>query len=193
MNKIDLLFIICLLALYFLPRKSKNHKYYWIIPLLVFFLSIGIRINSKIESRKSSKKIEGLNTQVVSLKDELEKTKKLAEPSTISISKIIKGGYDKYDGYSYKIEFVPSKNKSLNKIDIKLKIDESSNAYFTGLAGFSSYINKRMNISEDKKSINYQISMKPGSDPVVGFFVSEPTKIIISGNYGLETQNLKLE
>ncbi|MCF7908354.1 MAG: hypothetical protein K9L86_05745 [Candidatus Omnitrophica bacterium] len=69
MNKIDLLFIVCLLALRFLPRKSAKYRYYWVFPLLVFFLAIGIRINSKIESRKRSERIQELESNLNALRD----------------------------------------------------------------------------------------------------------------------------
>lgn len=78
MNIIDILFIICLILLYFLPRKSEKYKYYWIIPLIIFFIGIGIRVHSKIESHNKSEEITDLHSQIVELeKDREEKEKKI--------------------------------------------------------------------------------------------------------------------
>lgn len=80
MNLLDIIFIACLLALYFLPKKSKNNKFYYLIPLFIFFVGIGIRINSKIEGHKSSEKISGLETQVSTLENDLkDKEQKITE------------------------------------------------------------------------------------------------------------------
>jgi hypothetical protein len=44
MEFVDILFLLSLLLLYFLPKKSENYKWYWIIPLLILFINFGIRI-----------------------------------------------------------------------------------------------------------------------------------------------------
>ena len=80
MNKIDILFIICLLLLYCLPKKLEKYKYYFIIPLVIFIVGIGIRIHSKIESHRNSKEIKNLNSQIATLeKDRNEKEQKIKE------------------------------------------------------------------------------------------------------------------
>ncbi len=80
MNKLDILFIVCLLALYFLPKESKRFNHYWIISLTIFSVGIGIRIHSKITSHKSSEKIHSLNQQVTTLQKDLKgKEQKISE------------------------------------------------------------------------------------------------------------------
>lgn len=80
MNKIDMLFILCLLGLYFLPKKSEKYKYYFIFPLVLFIITIGIRIQSKIEGHKNSEVINNLKSQIVTIeKDRIEKEQEIKE------------------------------------------------------------------------------------------------------------------
>lgn len=77
---IDIIFIICLILLWFLPKKSEKHRYYYVIPIVIFLTAIGIRIDSKIKSHKSAEKITSLNLEVTALQKDLnKKEQKIAE------------------------------------------------------------------------------------------------------------------
>ncbi len=82
MNKIDILFIICLPLIYFLPKKSEKYKYYYIIPLTIFFLAIGIRIYSKIESHKKSELIKKLNSKIAFLEKKTKNIDSFSDSAT---------------------------------------------------------------------------------------------------------------
>ena len=107
MNILDIIFIACLLLLFFLPKKSEKNKFYYLIPLIIFLVGIGIRINSKIESHNSSEKITDLKTQISTLendlKDKEEKISGLEKKTNIlrsiegNIECLISANWDKGD------------------------------------------------------------------------------------------------
>ena len=130
MDILDILFIACLLLLYFLPKKSEKSKFYYLIPLIIFLVGIGIRIHSKIESHKSSEKIIDLRTQVSTLENdlkdkeqkisELEKKTKILRSIEGNIECLISANWDKGD---HPGDLVPV---SWNKSQFYLRIFEKN-------------------------------------------------------------------
>jgi len=60
---LDILFIITLLLLFFLPKKIERYKYYKIFLYLVLILNIGIRVHLIKQKNKLSIKINNLERQ----------------------------------------------------------------------------------------------------------------------------------
>jgi hypothetical protein len=56
----DIIFIITLVIMYFLPRKSVKYKFVWIIALVVFSANLGIRIYLINQKHKGSEKVAEL-------------------------------------------------------------------------------------------------------------------------------------
>ncbi len=125
------------------------------------------------------------------LKSKITQATELAKPNTLRINLILKVNIP--NEHVYSIKFTPEENKPFNQIKIVLIIPKESKSIFTGLSGMSSYTTSKNIISEDKKTVNYKFSILPGSIPQIGFQISEPTKLIISGNYGLKEQTIELQ
>jgi hypothetical protein len=85
----DIIFIGTLVLLYFLPRKSEKHKLFWIIPLIIFLLNLGIRIYLIQKKHNSSETIVELKHNL-DMKDDkinelVEKTRERSSKEKITI------------------------------------------------------------------------------------------------------------
>jgi hypothetical protein len=61
---LDLLFLLSLIILYVLPRKSEKYKLFWIIPLVIFLFNLGIRAYLIYQNHKKSERIAELAKRV---------------------------------------------------------------------------------------------------------------------------------
>jgi mannitol-specific phosphotransferase system IIBC component len=61
---VDILFVLSLIALYFLPRKSEKYKLFWTIPLIVFLVNLGIRAYLMHQNHKSSERVFELENEL---------------------------------------------------------------------------------------------------------------------------------
>ena len=124
------------------------------------------------------------------LKLEISQATGFAKPNTLRINKILRVSIP--TKFVYSVKFIPEENKPFNQIEIELKIPSGSKSKFIGLSGMSSYTTSKNVISEDGRTVNYKFSILPGSVPQIGFHLSQPTNLIISGNYGLIEQIIDL-
>jgi hypothetical protein len=61
---VDILFVLSLIVLYFLPRKSEKYKLFWTIPLIVFLVNLGIRAYLIHQNHKSSERVFRLENEL---------------------------------------------------------------------------------------------------------------------------------
>lgn len=79
MNFIDILFLLSLLLLYFLPKKSKKYKWFWIITLFILSVNLGIRMYLINQKHDNANTINNQRTEIENLKKE---TKRLTTRGT---------------------------------------------------------------------------------------------------------------
>lgn len=168
MNIIDILFIICLLLLYFLPKKSEKHKYYYAIPLFIFLVGIGIRIHSKIENHKNSEKIKNLDSQIIMLEkdrnakeqkiSELEKKARLLRSIEGSIECLISANWDEGD---HPGDIFPI---SWNKAQFYVRVFEEN---VTDNSAFLFYLDsfETTKLSEDNLKVKLMLKANSSSGP----------------------------
>ena len=82
---IDFLFLISLILLYLIPKKSEKYKLIRIISICIFFLNFGIRIYYIAQKHKSVNTIKNLNTQISALNEEVGKAKNIVTSSNIKV------------------------------------------------------------------------------------------------------------
>lgn len=76
MEFVDILFLLSLLLLYFLPKKSENYKYYWIIPLLILLINFGIRIYLINQKHYKAVTISNQETEIAKLEAKASEAQK---------------------------------------------------------------------------------------------------------------------
>ena len=119
-----------------------------------------------------------------------------SEVNTLKVAQVIQGHQDNEEwhekwGHQYEVRFDGTKNQPFGLIKITLRII-SGDATFNSVASLKSYSTKTHSISKDKRVLTYEIGMLPGIKPVIGFTISAPSTIEISGNYGLEKEIINL-
>jgi len=61
---LDICFVLSLIILYFIPRKSEKYKLFWLIPAIIFFVNLGIRVHLIHQKHNSSEKILELENKL---------------------------------------------------------------------------------------------------------------------------------
>ena len=122
--------------------------------------------------------------KIAELEEELERTKQIAAPPTLSVIKENVRITKSNSGYEIMLPFKSSKKQSLGRVSFVAKIPNDYNARIIKLSQKGAVMNTRRRISSDGKKVEYSFST---SDSVLTMKleVSEACKVKIDGSHSL--------
>ncbi|MBU0519876.1 hypothetical protein KJ564_13170 [bacterium] len=127
---------------------------------------------------------------IIQLKDELNQTKILAEPCKLILKS--KSVEKVEDGYRLLLNFVPTKNEQFGFLDFTAVLPYNSSSKIIKIWPIGFMSNDSRKVSADGKSARLRYCLIGSVSPTIGILVSEPTRIQISGNNGLETFEVEI-
>lgn len=169
----DIVFLLTLLILAVIPKR----KWWWLLFIIVLVFNFGIRIryihNSHI------------------LKRELEQTKELAHPPTLSLSAAQVDAAAR--NLTVLLQFTPSKNLPLGALFFAITVVDPNSAKIVSIDRRNLTTGDSKSVRPDGRSGTISFTPLGAQSPVLVLEVSEPCKIRLEGSHLPKSVHLRIQ